>query len=59
MKTNQGTILITAGLLVMSTSLIVTHYVPLPDFISGIMFGVGIGLMLLSFFKTKKTNVKG
>ncbi len=56
MKTNQGKILIASGLLIVSASQIVAHYTKLPDFISGSIVGIGIGLMIVSFLKDKKTT---
>jgi len=56
MKTNHIKILIAVGLLIMSISQIIAHYVKLSDFILGSIAGCGIGLLLLSFLKTKKTS---
>jgi hypothetical protein len=53
MKTSRSRFLIAVGLLVISTSQIIAHYIGLSDFILGSLTGVGIGLMLLSFLKPK------
>lgn len=44
-------VLVTTGLLICSISQIVTHYIKLPDFASGVLMGIGLGLMILSFIK--------
>nr|WP_294858587.1 hypothetical protein [uncultured Fluviicola sp.] len=56
MKTNQASLLVIAGLLVIAASQIVAHYMNLPDFVLGAVTGVGIGLMIVSFLKSKKAG---
>lgn len=53
MKRYQSSILLFAGLMISSTSQIVSHFIKMPDFISGSLMGIGIGVMLLSFIRQK------
>jgi len=55
MKTNQAKILLVIGILFISTSQIVALYFKLSDFILGFTNGIGLGLLILSLIKTKKT----
>ena len=41
------------GLLVISASLILSHFVKMPDFVDGALKGVGIGVIFLSLIKSK------
>ena len=55
MKT-QTRFLTILGLLVISISQIIAHYIKLSDFISGTITGIGIGLMIVSFLRSKKVK---
>lgn len=41
-------VLLSTGIFLISMSLIVSNYYELPDFIKGITFGIGIGLLVRS-----------
>ncbi len=41
------------GLLLISASLILSHFVTMPDFVDGALKGVGIGIIFLSLIKSK------
>ena len=49
MKTNQRGILLSIGIIICSISQIVSHFTKTPDFVAGILMGIGIGIMVLSF----------
>ena len=42
----KALILISSGLFVIATSQVFSHYIALPDFVLGVLMGVGIGLLL-------------
>ncbi len=51
---NRPTVLIIAGALVIASAQIIAHFYTLPDVVSGLMVGTGVGLLgaaLLSFKK--------
>jgi len=48
-----------AGLLLISASLILRHFVTMPDFADGIFKGVGIGFIFLSLIKSKTIKRAG
>lgn len=45
--------MLTVGLLLMSASFILSHFVKMPDFVDGALKGVGIGIIFLSLIKGK------
>ena len=53
MKKRRNLQLIISGLFIISTSQIVGHYLTIPDFVSGILMGVGIGLMFFPLLHQK------
>ncbi len=53
MKKENKIIFIVIGLFIMSGSQIVGHYYKMPDLLSGILMGVGLGIMILSFIRRK------
>ena len=55
MKNNKTSILLPIGLLISSASQIVSHLTHLPDFVSGSLMGVGIGVMLLALIRPTHT----
>lgn len=55
MKNKINFTLLSSGLLVNAATFILTQYVNLSDFFTGGLFGIGIGLMLMSFLKRKQT----
>lgn len=57
MKKNQRSLFLVVGLLVSSISQIVSHFIKMPDFVSGSMMGIGIGIMLLAFIRQKRRPV--
>ncbi len=52
----KSLILLVAGAIVMSLSLIVKHYIPVTDTTDGLIKGIGLGLIVLSliFISMKK-----
>lgn len=44
------------GLLLVSTALFINRFVQVADFIKGLIFGVGIGLMILFVLKKRKSK---
>lgn len=50
----KSRLLLPLGLLVLSLSMILTHYLPNADLLNGTGTGVGIGLMLLSLILATK-----
>lgn len=53
MKKNKKRIFLFIGLLISSFSQIASHFIKMPDFVSGLLMGIGIGLMLLAFIRQK------
>jgi len=53
MKKNQRSIFLFVGLMISSVSQIASHFTKMPDFISGSLIGIGIGIMLLAFIRQK------
>jgi F0F1-type ATP synthase assembly protein I len=53
MKKNSRSIFLFVGLLICSISQIASHFTKMPDFVSGLLMGVGIGVMLLAFIRQK------
>jgi len=41
------------GLLLISASLILRHFIKMPDFVDGALKGMGIGIIFLSLIKSK------
>ena len=54
MKKNQRNIFLIVGLLISSISQIASHFTQMSDFVSGIIMGIGIGVMLLAFIKQRR-----
>jgi multisubunit Na+/H+ antiporter MnhB subunit len=48
------TILLIAGLLLMSLALFLNTHTQLPDFITGLVYGIGVGLLILFVWRIKK-----
>ena len=57
MKKNQTSIFLFVGLLISSISQIASHFTKMPDFVSGILMGIGIGIMLLAFIRQKRNPI--
>jgi len=55
MKTNRRGILLFIGLIICSISQIVSHLTKTPDFVSGIIMGFGVGILILALI-TQKHN---
>ena len=55
MKTKKfpGVIFISIGLMINSFVLLLSHFIKMPDFLTGSLIGLGIGIMLLSLIKSK------
>ena len=53
MKRKQTSVLLFVGLLIMSLSIVITRYTHLPDFISGLITGIGIGIVILGFIRQR------
>jgi len=53
MKKGKNLLLIVIGLLIISSSQIAGHYLKIPDLVSGILMGAGIGLMIFSLLRQK------
>lgn len=54
MKKKQRIIFLVFGLLIISISQIASHFTKMPDFVSGLLMGIGIGVMLLAFIRQKR-----
>ena len=54
MKKNQRSIFLIIGLLIICISQIFSHFIKTPDFISGLIMGVGIGVMLLACIRQNR-----
>ncbi len=54
MKKNQRSIFLIIGLLIICISQIFSHFIKTPDFISGSIMGIGIGVVLLAFMRQKR-----
>ena len=52
---NKSIILMISGILVLSASSIISHYIELPDLLKGFLIGIGIGLLLSFLFRNIKT----
>jgi hypothetical protein len=50
------TILLIAGLLLMSLALFLNTHTQLPDFIKGLVYGIGAGLLILFVWHIKKRD---
>jgi hypothetical protein len=50
----KNLVLLIIGILLMSMSFIISHYIALPDFTDGLIKGVAIGLMIVSLVFTLK-----
>lgn len=58
-KQRKTLLLLCAGLFVIATSQILTHYVQVPDFIKASATGIGIGLLLTAIiFNISNTYTK-
>jgi len=53
MKTNRRGILLFIGLIICSISQIVSHLTKTPDFVSGIIMGFGVGILILALIMQK------
>ncbi|MGB7785324.1 MAG: hypothetical protein WBL27_04410 [Salinimicrobium sp.] len=53
-KPKKQMILIAAGLLIVSISQMTWHFMELPDFVNGVLIGLGIGLMFIALFNKRK-----
>ncbi len=49
-------LLLVTGLLMNTATQIITHYYTLPDFVSGLLSGAGIGVMLLSLLRSNNNS---
>ena len=48
-KIGQSFMLIPIGLFLLSGTMAITHFKIVPDIVSGLLFGIGIALMVLPF----------
>ncbi len=53
MTKRKKSLLLAVGLLIISGSAIFNHYYPMTDFVRGISMGIGVGIMLLSFYRKR------
>ena len=58
-KENLLQLLLPIGLLIVCCTPLLNHYMPLPDFLSGFLQGVGLGLMLVVLIKKWKLKRAG
>jgi hypothetical protein len=49
-------LLLIAGLLLISLALFLNTHTQLPDFLKGLIYGIGLGLLILFVWKIKKEN---
>lgn len=51
-------VLIPIGLFLLSGTILITQFTPMPDIARGLLFGIGIGLMILPYLirKVKPNN---
>jgi len=56
MKKDQRSIFLFFGLLITSISQIASHFTKIPDFVSGLIMGIGIGALLLAFIRKKENS---
>lgn len=49
----KKSLLLAAGLLIISGSAVFNHYYSMTDFIRGISMGIGVGIMILSFYRRR------
>jgi len=54
LQSNKQKLLVIAGLLIIATAQIITHYIDLQDSVTGIISGLGIGLLLGALFQKKQ-----
>jgi hypothetical protein len=54
MKKDKRSIFLFAGLMISTVSQIAGHFIKMPDFISGSLMGIGIGVMLLAFIRQQR-----
>ena len=54
MKKNQRSLFLFVGLMISVASQIAAHFTKMPDFASGILTGIGIGIMLLALIRQKR-----
>lgn len=53
----KSLILISVGLLVISFTQVLTHYIELPDLTKGLFTGIGMGMLVIALFpKTPKST---
>lgn len=52
-KFGKRFVLIPIGLFLIAGTLILTQFLPVPDLVSGLLFGTAIGLMVLPFLYRK------
>lgn len=58
-RSNKSYILLVVfGVLLMSLSFIIQHYIPLPDMVDGILKGTSIGLLLLGGVFLSKERIE-
>ncbi|WP_420571993.1 hypothetical protein [Kordia sp.] len=48
---NKGILLIVLGILFISVSQVISHYIKVSDFISGLCKGVGIGILIITILR--------
>ena len=53
MKSNRRGIILFIGLIICSISQIVLHLTKTPDFVSGIIMGFGVGILILALIMQK------
>lgn len=56
-RSGKASILIPIGLFLLSGTMLITQFTPMPDIARGLLFGIAIGLMILSYhIKRVKPN---
>lgn len=53
LRSNKQKLLVIAGLLIIAVAQIITHYIDSQDSITGIISGLGIGLLIGALFQKK------
>jgi multisubunit Na+/H+ antiporter MnhB subunit len=55
-RDKRVTLLLITGMLLMSLALFLNTHTQLPDFIKGLVYGIGLGLLVLFVWRTRKNN---
>ena len=55
-KDKHVTLLLITGILLMSLALFLNTHTQLPDFIKGLVYGIGLGLLILFVWRIRKKD---